>query len=146
VDSARLGQGIPVLQGLLDHARGHDTLVVTQLGSLARHGENDGTNLDRIPAVWARWLVAESYDRLGRSDSAIAYYRLAIADTGLASGQLAVRGLPLPFARRELARVYDRTGDHSDALVEWRSLAEALWKPDPLGEELATEAGRALAH
>ena len=145
VDSARLGQGLPVLQGLRDLTGGHPAQVITHLGPLARHGEDDGTNLDRIPAAWARWLVAESYAQLGRTDSAVAYLRLAMADTGLAAGHLALRGLLLPFAHRDLARAYDRMGDHGDAAAEWRSLTESLSHPDELGEEMADEARRALA-
>jgi hypothetical protein len=135
-----------VLQGLLDLSAGHPGVVITRLGPLARHGEDDGTNLDRVPAAWARWLVASSYAQLGRSDSAIAYLRLAIADTGLAAGHLALRGLLLPFARRELAREYDRMNDHVDAATEWRALSASLLDPDPRGKELVAEARRALAH
>ncbi|MDQ2766024.1 MAG: hypothetical protein M3Y30_02605, partial [Gemmatimonadota bacterium] len=145
-DSARLGQGLPVLQGLLDLSAGHAAVVVARLGPLARYGEDDGTNLDRVPAAWARWLVADCYGQLGRSDSAIAYLRLAIADTGLASGHLALRGLLLPFGRRELARDYDRAGNHVDAAMEWRALSDLFSNPDSRGQEMAGEARRALAH
>jgi serine/threonine protein kinase len=145
VDSARLGQSIPVLQGLLDGSGKRWPAVISRLSPLARHGENDATNLDRLPAVWSRWLVADAYAHQGRPDSAIAYFRLAIADTGIASGHLVVRTLVAPFAHRELAHEYALRGDHDAAVVEWRALLEAMTNPDDAGAKVAREARSALA-
>ncbi len=133
-DSAKLGQGIPVLQGLLDNAAGRWSDLIARLSPVARQGENDATNLDRLPAAWSRWLVADAYAHQGKHDSAAAYFSLAIADTGIASGHLAVRGLAEPFARHQLARQYDLMGQAEKAMAERRALAEAMRGADSSGD------------
>jgi serine/threonine protein kinase len=144
-DSARLGQGIPVLQGLLDARNRRWASIVEHLSRMAIVGEPDATNLDRIPAVWSRCLVADAYDGLQRPDSAIFYRLLAIADTGIASGHLSVRALVVPFARRELAREYDLIGEHDRARAEWSALLASFAHPDSRGARLVREADAALS-
>lgn len=144
-DSARLGQGLPVLQAMIDMSNGKPAAVITRLTTLARHGDDDGTNLDRLPAAWPRWLVAGAYAKEHRPDSAIAYLRLAIADSGLASGDLAVRAMLVPFARREIARNDELLGRYDEAALEWRALIAAMSQPDRAGARTVNEARRALA-
>jgi len=145
VDSARLGQSIPVLQALLDDSRGRWEEVIARLTPFARRGEDDAINLDRLPAVWSRWLLAMAFEHEGRPDSAITYLHLAIADTGIASGHLVVRTLVAPFAHRELARQYEVLAEHDSATAEWRRLVLPMKNPDRAGAQLASEARRALA-
>ena len=144
VDSARLGQDLPVLRALLDRAEGGAQRVIARMSPFARHNEHDATNLDRLPAVWSRWLVADAYAHEGLADSSIVYYQLAIADTGIAPGHLAVRGLVMPFVRASLAREYEIAGNHAAAKAEWRTLTTMLRDPDREGASLAREAQAAL--
>lgn len=136
VDSARLGQSIPVLQGLVDRAGGRWPEVIARLSVVARRGENDATNLDRLPALWSRWLVADAYAHQGHPDSASAYFNLAIADTGIASGHLAARALVEPFARLELAREYDLMRSPEMAVAQRRVLKEAWADADTAGARI----------
>ena len=126
-----LGAGPALAQGWIDARAGRWRALTDSLGAVAWGGEHDATILDRVTAYPVRWLVADAYDRLGRSDSAAAYLELVVAPTRMAPGHFALRGLAYPFAHRRLARLYTALGDQDAAAEHWKEFTRSLSEPDP---------------
>jgi hypothetical protein len=126
-----LGAGPALARAWIDARAGRWRAVTDSLGAVARAGEHDATILDRVTAYPVRWLVADAYDRLGRSDSAAAYLELVVAPTRMAPGHFALRGLAYPFAHRRLARLYTALGDQDAAAEHWKEFTRSLSEPDP---------------
>ena len=126
-----LGAGAVLARGWIDARGGRWTEVIDSLGGVARAGEHDATNLDRLTAYPVRWLVADAYAHLGRSDSAAAYLELVVAPTRMAPGHFALRGLVYPFAHRRLARLYTTLGDRAAAAEHWTEFTRSFTEPDP---------------
>jgi tetratricopeptide (TPR) repeat protein len=105
IEQLRLGNG-PLLLEAAIAARGERwEEVIRLLGPAAQRGEHDGSSPAQVASVSVRWLIADSYERLGRADSAAVYYELAVAPTRVPFSHLALRGLIYPFAQRRLARI-----------------------------------------
>jgi hypothetical protein len=76
-------------------------------------GERDGGDLDQVSGAAVRWLVAETYERAGRPDSAAIMYGLVLDPTRTPFSHLALRGLVYAPAirRRALFAAASSTGD-----------------------------------
>jgi len=107
-EQARLGLGAPVINSLVDRVAGRWNLVVRALAPAATAGEHDATNLDRIPSITLRWLVADAYAHLGQLDSAAAFMTSAIGSARVPPGHLSLRGLAYPAGMDLLDRWHAR--------------------------------------
>ena len=130
VQQRRLGLGPGLLEATILGARGNWSSAVRRLGSSALVGERDGADVDQPSGAAAQLLVAGAYERLGRPDSAAAFYLRALDPTHVPFGHLALRGLVHPFAVRRLALVYERMGRPDAAAPYWKELRSALVTPD----------------
>ncbi len=130
VEQRRLGLGPALLEATILGARGNWGSVIRRLGPSALVGERDGADPAQPSGAAARLLVAEAYERLGRPDSAEAFYLRALDPTHVPYGHLALRGLVHPFALRRLALVYERLGRPTAAASYWKELRSTLVTPD----------------
>jgi serine/threonine-protein kinase len=92
-----------------------------------------------------RWLAAEAYERLGRPDSAAAYFELLTRATRTDWGELQTNGMASSFAHRRLALLYTQLGRASDARRHWQAFIRAFTDPDPEFRPLLDDARRRLA-
>ena len=100
VDRLRLGDGPTLLEAWIAAREGRWRDIPPLLGDRARRGEHDGSSPDQVASIATRWLLADAYQRLGRRDSAVAYFELAMAPTQVPFSHLSLRGLAYPFAQR----------------------------------------------
>ena len=130
VDQRRLGLGPALLEATILGARKEWSGVTRRLAAEALVGERDGADLDQPSGAAARWLVAEAYERLGRPDSAAAFYLQILDPAHVPYGHLALHGLVRPFAVHRLALVYERMGRPDAAAPYWKELRSTLVTPD----------------
>jgi serine/threonine-protein kinase len=130
VQQRRLGLGPALLEATIFGARGNWGSVVRRLGPSALVGELDGADPDQPSGAVARLLVGEAYERLGRPDSAAAFYLRVLDPTHVPFGHLALRGLVHPFVLRRLALVYQRMGRPAAAAGYWKELRSTFVTPD----------------
>ncbi|MFL5402946.1 MAG: protein kinase domain-containing protein [Gemmatimonadales bacterium] len=134
-DRLRFGGGIALLQARIDAAAGRWDRVARELGPAATNGEIDGADPGQVSSLALRWLVAEANQRLGRLDSAVAYFRMS-QTTMMPFGHLALRGLVHSFADHRLAVLYRRLGRSGDADQHWISFQRSFTTPDPAWKSL----------
>ncbi|MEP6493879.1 MAG: protein kinase [bacterium] len=103
-EQARLGLGPVVINALVDGSTGRWRQVAVNLSAPARLGEHDASNLDRIPSLTLRWLVADAYAHLGQLDSAATFMSLAIGSERVPPGHQSLRGLAYPYGTALLTR------------------------------------------
>jgi tetratricopeptide (TPR) repeat protein len=130
VQQRRLGLGPGLLEATILGARGNWSGAVRRLGSSALVGERDGADPGQPSGAAAQLLVAQAYERLGRPDSAVAFYLRVLDPTHVPFGHLALRGLVRPFALRRLALVYEGMGRSAAAAPYWKELRSSLVTPD----------------
>ena len=140
VDRLRLGDGPRLIQARIAARGGRWVEVTHLLGPAARLGEHDGSSPDQVASLGVRWLLAEAYERIGRLDSAAAYFELAIAPTRVPFSHLALRGLAYPFAQRRLGILYDRMHQPQLSQQHWKAFAHDFITPDPDMKPLAAQA------
>jgi tetratricopeptide (TPR) repeat protein len=113
VQQRRLGLGPALIRGYLLAEGAHWDELTRALGGAAMVGERDGGDLDQVSGAAVRWLVAETYERAGRPDSAAIMYGLVLDPTRTPFSHLALRGLVYAPAirRRALFAAASSTGD-----------------------------------
>jgi hypothetical protein len=113
VQQRRLGLGPALIRGYLMAAQAHWDELTRALGAAAIVGERDGGDLDQVSGTALRWLVAETYERAGKPDSAAIMYQLVLDPTRTPFSHLALRGLAYQSAirRRALLESASSTGD-----------------------------------
>jgi serine/threonine protein kinase/tetratricopeptide (TPR) repeat protein len=126
-----LGAGPKLAHAWIDAHAGRWRAVVDSLAPVAMKGEHDATVLDRGSSFPVRWLVAQAYARLAQLDSATTFLELVVEPTRMAPGHFALRGIPYPFAHRQLALWYAALGQPDKAAKHWKSWAGSLSGPDP---------------
>ena len=89
-----------------------------------------------------RWLVAEAYERMGRLDSAAAFFKTITNPTNSNWGQADSRGLVHSFALRRLALLEDKLGQADSARVHWEQFMDTFTRPDSAFRHLVDEARR----
>jgi serine/threonine-protein kinase len=115
--------------------------VIRLVGSSAWRGEpgrGGGLNL-------RRWLAADAYERLGRSDSAAAYFELLTRATRSTYWEIYSNGLASSFAHRRLALLYTQLGRLADARRHWEVFLGAFTSPDPEFRPMVDDARQQLA-
>lgn len=118
--------------------------VVRDPGPAALQGEDHRyTVIESAPLV--RWLVAEAYERLGRPDSAAAYFERATAPVPQGGTDIAQIRMASSFAHRRLVLLYLRMGRLEEARRHWEILRATFTHPDPEMAPLVEEARMALA-
>ena len=98
-----------------------------------------------IAARSGRWLVAEAYERLGRPDSAAAYFERAIASPPEGGYDFAHSRMASSFGHRRLVLLYACMGRLQEARRHWEIFFEAFARPDMEMAPLVEEARLALA-
>jgi serine/threonine-protein kinase len=83
--------------------------VVDRLGSIAAAGEHDPISLDRPDQFLLRWTVATAYEKMGRRDSAIAYFKLLSSTSAMPPLHLTLRGLSAPAAEIRISQLQGRS-------------------------------------
>lgn len=131
VELRRLGHGVPFLRASIAAAQNHWPEVVNLLGPAAAAGELDAGTPDQVSSMALRWLVAKAYDRMGRADSAAAYFELVSAPTSTPFSHIALRGLAWPFAERNLALLYRKLQQPERSRQHWNSFVHSFVTPDP---------------
>jgi hypothetical protein len=85
--------------------------VVDLLGPAAAHGELGRPNHDAwISPLPIRWMVADAYDKLGMTDSAIVMYEHVLHPGGGLMPFMIARGIPHSAAHERLARLHAGAG------------------------------------
>lgn len=87
-----------------------------------------------------RWLVAEAYEKMGRADSAAAFFRTLTRATRSSWPQAFSRGLVHSFALRRLALLEERLGQADSARAHWQQFLNTFTRPDPEFRPLVAEA------
>ena len=144
LDLARQGFLPAWLQGWIAAREDRWQEVVTSLGPAALQGEPVGyVEFQSAPLV--RWLVAEAYERLGRPDSAAAYFERAIAPPPAGGYDFAHIRMASSFGHRRLVMLYARMGRVEEARRHWLAFSEAFAHSDAELAPLVEEARTALA-
>ncbi|MBI1799284.1 MAG: protein kinase, partial [Candidatus Eisenbacteria bacterium] len=118
--------------------------AVRVLGPAARQGAELGYVTDPIGRVPLRWLVADAYERLGKPDSAAAYFELALSPARTFWEERVAMRMASSFAHRRLVMLYAHMGRLTDAERHWQILAETFTHPDPELRDLVDDARSAL--
>ena len=126
----RLRHGALAIDALLDGAAGRWQRVVDALRDSALAGVHDATDLDHVPSLTLRWLVADAFAHLGQTDSAITWMHLAVTSERIPPGHRALRGFAYPFAMRRLAQWRAKIGDQKEAERDWATFTETFTAPD----------------
>jgi hypothetical protein len=137
---AVLGDGPALVEGLIAARGARWAELVGRLGAAARTGEHDPTFLDRPDSFLTRWLVASAYERLGRLDSASAYFAMMLRPTRMPPGHYALRGIPSGFTHRRLAELADRQGDRAASIRHHEAFVNAFQRPDEVTRPLVVSA------
>ena len=141
---AALGIAPKVLAAMLAARAGRHREVVNLLaveGAATHPGEG-------VVPMWmhARWLVAQSYERLDMPDSAAWYYRRVLDPAeAVRNEEILSRGLVYSFAHQRLVVLYARMGRVDDARRHWLILRATFTRPDPELVPLVEAARAALA-
>ncbi|PYO62422.1 MAG: hypothetical protein DMD28_05990 [Gemmatimonadetes bacterium] len=136
---AALGFGPEMLEASIAASARRWADVIRLIGAAAEIGEHDNTLLDRVSSLSLRWLAAEAYAQLGRTDSAIAVMELVVRASGMPGNGIVLRGVPFLFAHRRLAQWYAKAGRPDLARAHWGVVLQTARRPDaeilPLIEE-----------
>jgi tetratricopeptide (TPR) repeat protein/tRNA A-37 threonylcarbamoyl transferase component Bud32 len=143
-EQRRLGEGARLADAWLLAHQGRWRQVVDTIGAKAWAGEHDSSLLDRVGSLSLRWLLADAYAHIGKTDSATAALELAITPSRMPSSEFALRGLVLSFAHRRLAQWYESRGRNTEAVAHWRAFADAFSTPDPEANAMVLDARAAL--
>ena len=145
LDLARQGFfGPTMVEGWIAARTGRWQEVLRLLGPAALEGEARGYVVAQS-APLVRWLVAEAYERLGRPDSAAAYFERAIAPPPEGGADLAQTRMAFSFAHRRLVLLYARMGRLVEARRHWDIFSRTFTRPDPELAPLVEEARAAMS-
>jgi len=136
---ARLGHGPLVIDALIDEAAGNWPRVVTRLADTARLGEHDGADLDHVPSVTMRWIVAEAYAHLGRADLAVSSMTAAIGQERIPPGHHSLNGFAWAYGTRKIALWEAERGDDRSAQRAWNAFADVFTMPDAILRSLTVK-------
>ena len=109
--------------------------VIELLGSFAWEGVPTGGADQAL-----RWAVAEAHERMGRADSAAAYFDLVTTYTRMGLMVQFRRGTTYSFAHRRAALLYTQLQDLDTAEEHWLAFLDAFTNPDPEFEWMVDEA------
>ena len=129
---ARLGHGPLVIDALIDGAAGNWRRVVARLADTARLGEHDGADLDHVPSVTMRWIVADAYAHLGQADSAISFMSAAIRNERVPPGHHSLSGFAWGYGTRKIALWQAERGDDGSAQRAWNAFTDVFTRADPI--------------
>ena len=127
---ARLGAGAEVIDALIATAAHRWDDVIAIVGPASRAGEHDAADVDRVPSVMTRFIVANAYGQLGRLDSAVATMQRAVAYTSVPPGHLSLRGFAYPAGERRIAQWSALRGDAALSKQAWSDFAAVFTTPD----------------
>jgi hypothetical protein len=136
---ARLGHGPLVIDALIDGAAGNWPRVVTRLADTARLGEHDGADLDHVPSVTMRWIVAEAYAHLGRADLAVSSMTAAIGQGRIPPGHHSLNGFAWAYGTRKIALWEAERGDDRSAQRAWNAFSDVFTMPDAILRSLTVK-------
>jgi serine/threonine protein kinase len=142
---ARAGADPVLLDGWIAAQEQRWEEVLRVLGPAARQGSEVGFGEDRAGRVTLRWLLARSFESLGRPDSAAYSFEMVLSPLGRVDQEYFTRGIAFAFAHARLVLLYTRLGRLDDARRHWRILSETAAHPDPAVQPLIAEAHAALA-
>ncbi len=113
VERLRLGDGPALIEARIAAHGKRWNEISPLLAARAQRGEHDGSSPDQVASIAVRWLLADAYEQVGKPDSAVIYFALAVEPTRVPFSHLALRGLAYPFAQRRLALLYGKMGNAS---------------------------------
>jgi hypothetical protein len=117
-------------EGLVDSRAARHDRVVELLGPTAR------TRLfeSRLPTAGTayifRWVVGNAWEKLGRPDSAVAYYELAQEPGREVEMDFYARAITLPYALQRLVVLNAQMGRIAEAEKRWKELQRLVTRPD----------------
>ena len=131
-----------------DHIRLGKALMSAHEGDWETTRQLARAQLDSWPGaeihLFARWLLATSYEHLGQRDSAVTYFKQTITSSGLEAHELSQFGIPWSFAHQRLVILYSALGRVEEARRHWNIFRDAFTAPDPEYVHLIEEARQAL--
>ncbi len=128
---ARHGASPTLLEGWMAARSGHWDETVRILAPAARQGAEIGYVTEAPGRVPMRWLVAEAYDRLGRPDSAAAFFELTLSAARMRWRERLPLRMISSMAHRRLVLLYTRMGRLEEARRHWEIFSATCTRPDP---------------
>jgi len=120
--------------------------TIRSLAPPARGGTEADTDMkDTAGRPMMRWMVGEAFERLGRRDSAIAYYELALDRGPMTGSEWHQRAVLYSFLHQRLAVLHAGLGHVSEAERHLEILERDFTRPDPDVRHLLDEARAAVA-
>jgi hypothetical protein len=105
----------------------------------------EGALLEPAGLSVVRWLLADTFERLGMPDSAATYLEKVTSESFTCYEEDHLRGIAVPLVHQRLAMLYVRMGRLADA-ERHLTLLEKMWdRPDPIARRLLDEAQAAVA-
>jgi tetratricopeptide (TPR) repeat protein len=142
---ARLGAGPALLEAWIAGGSGRGEDAAQILGPAARQSIELGFVTDGVGPMPMRWLMGEAWERLAQSDSAAAYFELALTPERVLWEQRLPMRMVSTFAHRRLVLLYARAGRLEEARRHWKAIEETVRTPDPEVARSVDEARLALA-
>lgn len=140
VERSRIGSGALLINAIASARAGQWAAVVSTLASTAAFGEHDALNLDRVPSIALRWIVADAYAHLNRIDSAATYMKLAVSPRRVPPGHLSLRGFGYAFGEYRLQQFALLEHDAIGAAEARTNFQKAFITPDAEFRVLRNEA------
>jgi tetratricopeptide (TPR) repeat protein len=109
VELRRFAGGVALVRARMAATSGRWADVVEALSPVAARGEYDGADPGQVSSLALRWTLADAYERLGRLDSAAAYFAL-LRSPSMPFGHQPLRGFVCPLAERRLVLLQQRLG------------------------------------
>ena len=133
-----------IVEGTAAEKRGDWKAVIAALDSLGRETDGRGFPLRPIHRHIARVKLAAAWERIGRADSAAAWYELLADPPSAHSPDLGSLAYYHSSARLALVRLYAQIGRLDDARRHWEGLERDVRDPEPGFAARMNEAGLAL--
>jgi tetratricopeptide (TPR) repeat protein len=138
--------GLALLSAWISAAKGDWPKVTEELAPIAAQTQPGDMFTDTNWWFIARWLVADAYDRSGKSDSAAHFLEFAIDPIEVARNEeFEYHALAISFVRHRLILLYSQMGRVEDARRHWKAFSETFTDPDPELGPMIEEARQALA-
>jgi len=137
---AVVGVSPAVLEGRVALLGGRPEDAIGLLRPLAQLRIEPGFPMNGLGLNWARWVLADAFERTGRPDSAAACLENALVAPSMMSD-----AIQRPFMRHRLALLYARMGRVTDAERHLAAVEQAWDHPDPAIRRMLDEARAAVA-
>jgi Flp pilus assembly protein TadD len=142
----QMGATTKLLEAMIASRMGRWDAVVRALGPVAPAPMEYGSSQYGTGRAWPRFLLANAYEKLNRSDSAAVYFEGVLPSRTPPYGvDTGARRALSSFAHYRLVALYARMGRRADAERHLRELETTLTRPDPSLRHWIPDARAAVA-